>query len=191
MPDPQPTPQPDPQPSPAPQDPAPTPDPVPTPPQPTPQPDPQPQGGAKGEPDDFQKFQREFGEVKEFIAGLKKAQEPAAPSEPDLDELNAKHAAEAKSWAIERELLKSGCVDTDALMVHIKADEVKLAEDGKSIAEGVDIEELKKSYPYLFPSPTPTEPKKTVSTSAVASGSKQNIIPESLTEGVEAAFAAN
>lgn len=141
MPDPQPTPQPDPQPSPAPQDPAPTPDPVPTPPQP--QPEPQPQGGAKGEPDDFQKLQREFGEVKEFIAGLKKAQEPAAPSEPDLDELNAKHAAEAKSWAIERELLKSGCVDTDALMVHIKADEVKLAEDGKSIAEGVDIEELK------------------------------------------------
>lgn len=189
MADPQPAPQPEPQPSPAPQDPAPTPDPVPTPPQP--QPEPQPQGGAKGEPDGFQKLQREFGEVKEFINGLKKAQEPAASTEPDLDELNAKHAAEAKSWAIERELLKSGCIDTDALMVHIKADDVKLAEDGKSIAEGVDIEELKKSYPYLFPSSTPTKPKKTVSTSAGAGGSKQNIIPESLKEGVEAAFAAN
>ncbi|MFR7658626.1 MAG: phage scaffolding protein [Eggerthellaceae bacterium] len=187
MADPQPTPQQEPQPSPAPQDPAPTPDPVPTP----PQQEPQPQGGAKGEPDGFQKLQREFGEVKEFINGLKKAQEPAAPTEPDLDELNAKHAAEAKSWAIERELLKSGCIDTDALMVHIKAEDVKLAEDGKSIAEGVDIEELKKSYPYLFPSSTPTEPKKTVSTSAGSGGSKQNIIPESLKEGVEAAFAAN
>lgn len=187
MADPQPTPQPEPQPSPAPQDPAPTPDPVPTPPQP--QPEPQPQGGAKGEPDDFQKLQREFGEVKDFIEGLKKVQGPAAPSEPDLDELNAKHAAEAKSWAIERELLKSGCIDADALMVHIKADDVKLAEDGKSIAEGMDIDELKKSYPYLFPSPT--EPKKTVSTSAGAGGSKQNIIPESLKEGVEAAFATN
>lgn len=187
MADPQPTPS-QPQPSPTPQDPAPTPDPVPTPPQPQPQPEPQPQGGAKGEPDGFQKLQREFGEMKDFIDGLKKAQEPAEPSEPALDELSAKHAAEAKSWAIERELLKSGCIDTDALMVHIKADDVKLGEDGKTIAEGMDIEELKKSYPYLFPSST--EPKKTVSTSAGAGGSKQNIIPESLEEGVEAAFAA-
>lgn len=186
MPDPQPTPQLEPQPSPVPQDPAPTPDPVPT--QPQPQPEPQPQSGAKGEPDDFQKLQREFGEVKEFIAGLKKAQEPAAPSEPDLDELNAKHAAEAKSWAIERELLKSGCVDTDALMVHIKADEVKLAEDGKSIAEGVDIEELKKSYPYLFPSPTPTEPKKTVSTSAGAGGASAPTEAKTIKDGLAMTF---
>lgn len=186
MADPQPTPQPEPQPSPVPQDPAPTPDPVPTPPQP--QPEPQPQGGAKGEPDGFQKLQREFGEMKEFIDGLKKAQEPAAPSEPDLDELNAKHAAEAKSWTIERELLKSGCIDTDALMVHIKADDVKLAEDGKSIAEGMDIDELKKSYPYLFPSSTPTEPKKTVSTSAGAGGASAPTEAKTIQDGLAMTF---
>lgn len=187
---------------PQPQDPTPAPPAEPTPaptPDPVPQPPAEPTGGAKGVPDDTQKMQRVISEAAE--AAVKKALEelhptdpkptkptptPAPTPTPDVDAIRAEHDAQAKSWAIERELLKAGCVDADAAMVHIKADDVKLSDDGKSVSEGLDLEEIKKTYPYLF-----QESKKTVSTTATPGGSKQNTTPASLREGVEAAFAAN
>ena len=184
----QPTPQPTPAPQPAaPTAPAPTPAPQPVEPQPTPQPaapapEPAPQGGAKGEPDEYQKMRRE---ILEEVKGMLPKNEPAepAPAEPNLDEINAQHQAQAKSWAIERELLKGGCVDTDALMVHIKTDDVKLAEDSKSITEGLDMEALKKSYPYLFPQPTQTP--QTVSTSANPGGAAMPTEAKNIKQGLE------
>lgn len=179
---------------PQPQDPAPTPPAEPTPaptPDPAPQPPAEPTGGAKGVPDDTQKMQRMISEaVEKALGGLlpadPKPTEPVPTPAPDVDAIRAEHDAQAKSWAIERELLKAGCVDADAAMVHIKADDVKLSGDGKSVSEGLDLEEIKKTYPYLF-----QESKKTVSTTATPGGSKQNTTPASLREGVEAAFAAN
>ena len=151
--------------------PAPTPDPVPQPPT-------EPTGGAKGVPDDAQKMQRVISEAAE--AAVKKALEELHPTDPkpteptptptpasDIDAIRAEHDAQAKSWAIERELLKAGCVDADAAMVHIKANDVKLSDDGKSVSEGLDLEEIKKTYPYLFPVQTQTQ---TVSTSATPGG---------------------
>lgn len=183
---------------PQPQDPTPAPPAEPTPaptPDPVPQPPAEPTGGAKGVPDDAQKMQRMISEaVEKALGGLlpadPKPTEPAPTPAPtpaaDIDTIRAEHDAQAKSWAIERELLKAGCVDADAAMVHIKADDVKLSDDGKSVSEGLDLEEIKKTYPYLF-----QESKKTVSTTATPGGSKQNTTPASLREGVEAAFSAN
>ncbi len=153
MSDPQPTPTPEPTPQPTP-----TPDPAPEPPAPAPNPQPTPEPPAEpkphGEPDEFERMKREMSEVKELIKSLQ-PKEPAEPAEPkpNLDEVNAKHQAEAKAWAIERELLKAGCVDAEAAMVHVDVSKVELAEDGKTIGEGLDLEEIKKSYPYLFPQP--------------------------------------
>lgn len=158
---------------PQPQDPAPAPpaDPTPT---PAPQPPAEPTGGAKGVPDDGQKIQRMVSEaVEKALEGLLPADPkpteptPAPTPAPDVDAIKAEHETQAKSWAIERELLKAGCVDADAAMVHIKADDVKLSDDGKSVSEGLDLEEIKKTYPYLFPVQTQTQ---TVSTSATPGG---------------------
>lgn len=178
----------EPQPTPQPAaDPAPTPAPQPAPPQQDPQPAPQPAPapqepqGPKGEPSELQKMRRE---IIDEVKGLINPKQPApAPAGPSVEDLTAEHAAQAKSWAIERELLKSGCVDTEALMVHIKADEVKLAEDGKSIAEGLDLDELKKSYPYLFPQPTQTP--QTVSTSANPGGAAKPAQAMTIEQGLE------
>lgn len=128
---------------PQPQDPVPAPpaDPTPTP-APVPQPPAEPTGGAKGVPDDTQKMQRMISEaVEKALGGLlpadPKPTEPAPTPTPDVDAIRAEHDAQAKSWAIERELLKAGCVDADAAMVHIKADDVQLSDDGKSVSEGL------------------------------------------------------
>lgn len=187
--DPQPTPTPTPAPqpeppAPQPQEPQPAPQPVPAP-APAPQPTPREPQGPKGEPSELQKMRREIiDEVKGMLSP--KPAEPA-PAGPSVEELTAQHQAQAKTWAIERELLKSGCVDTEALMVHIKADDVKLSEDGKSITEGLDIEKLKETYGYLFDQPTET--KQTVSTSAQLGGKPAQKTPGSISEGVQAAFA--
>lgn len=193
MEDPVPTPTPT---DPQPQDPTPThpADPAPA---PTPQPPAEQTGGAKGVPDDGQKIQRMVSEaVEKALEGLLPADpKPTEPDPtptptpiptPDVDAIKAEHETQAKSWAIERELLKAGCVDADAAMVHIKADDVKLSDDGKNVSEGLDLEEIKKTYPYLF-----QESKKTVSTTATPGGAKQKGIPNSLEEGVKAAFAEN
>lgn len=164
---------------PQPQDPSPAPpaDPTPAPtPDPTSQPPAEHTGGAKGVPDDTQKMQRMISEaVEKAIGGLLPADPkptdpapaPAPTSTPDVDAIRAEHNAQVKSWAIERELLKAGCVDADAAMVHIKADDVKLSDDGKSVSGGLDLDEIKKTYPYLFPVQAQTQ---TVSTSATPGG---------------------
>lgn len=175
--EPKPTPDPTPTPDPEPPTPAPTESPAP---EPTPTPDPEPKG-PKGDPDKLQALERQIAEIKEALK--KEDSTPAEPAEPNLDEVKAQHASQAKNWAIERELLKAGCIDTDALMVHVKADEVKLSEDGKTISEGLDVDELKKSYSYLFP--TQTDPKPTVSTSANPGGAQAPTEAMTIKQGLE------
>lgn len=184
MPDPQPTPTP--AEPPAPQDPTPPQEP----PAPTPQPTPDPEPKPHGEPDEFERMKREMSEVKELIKSLQ-PQEPAPAPDPtpNLDEVKEKHQAEAKAWAIERELLKAGCVDADAAMVHINAAEIELAEDGKTVEKGLDLEEIKKSYPYLFPQQTNNT---TVSTNAQgASGGSKPTQAKTIAEGLKARQTAN
>lgn len=185
MPDPQPTPTP--AEPPAPQEPTPPQEP----PAPTPQPTSDPEPKPHGEPDEFERMKREMSEVKELIKSLQ-PQEPA-PATPDptpnLDEVKEKYQAEAKAWAIERELLKAGCVDADAAMVHINAAEVELAEDGKTVEKGLDLEEIKKSYPYLFPQQINNT---TVSTNAQgAIGGSKPTQAKTIAEGLKARQTAN
>lgn len=188
MPDPQPTPTP--AEPPVPQEPTPPQEP----PAPTPQPTPaEPKSEPKqhGEPDEFERMKREMSEVKELIKSLQPQEPaPAAPDPtPDIDEVKEKHQAEAKAWAIERELLKAGCIDADAAMVHIDAAKVELAEDGKTIGEGLDLEEIKKAYPYLFPQQVSNT---TVSTNAQgSSGGGKPAQAKTIAEGLEARQAAN
>nr|DAZ40259.1 MAG TPA: minor structural protein [Caudoviricetes sp.] len=177
--EPKPTPDSTPTPNPEPPAPAPTEPPTPAPQEPTPDPTP----GPKGEPDGFKKLERMVVELKEQFEKGNPTPAQTEPTEPNLDEVKAQHAAQAKNWAIERELLKAGCIDTDALMVHVKADEVKLSEDGKTISEGLDVDELKKSYSYLFP--TQTDPKPTVSTSANPGGAQAPTEAMTIKQGLE------
>lgn len=122
----------------------------------------------------MQKMQRQINELSDAFKAFQNpapapAPQPApAPAGPSIEEIQAQHEAQAKSWAIERALLVAGCVDAQAALTHIKAEEVKLAEDG-SIAEGLDVEAVKTAYPYLFQT---NQPKPgTVSTSAASGGS--------------------
>lgn len=188
MPDPQPTPTP--AEPPAPQEPTPPQEPTAPTPQPTSDPEPKPHG----EPDEFERMKREMSEVKELIKSLQPQEPaPAASATPDptpnLDEVKEKYQAEAKAWAIERELLKAGCVDADAAMVHINAAEVELAEDGKTVEKGLDLEEIKKSYPYLFPQQINNT---TVSTNAQgAIGGSKPTQAKTIAEGLKARQTAN
>ena len=185
MPDPQPTPTP--AEPPAPQEPTPPQEP----PAPTPQPTSDPEPKPHGEPDEFERMKREMSEVKELIKSLQPQEPaPATPDQtPNLDEVKEKYQAEAKAWAIERELLKAGCVDADAAMVHINAAEVELAEDGKTVEKGLDLEEIKKSYPYLFPQQINNT---TVSTNAQgAIGGSKPTQAKTIAEGLKARQTAN
>ena len=182
---------------PQPQDPAPqasadpTTDPQPQPQDPAPQPEPK---GAKGTPDEDQKIKRMISEtVTKVLEGLVPAQpqDPAPQPDlmPDVDAIKAEHAEAAKAWAIERELLKAGCVDADAAMVHIDASSVSLSDDGKTVVDGLDLDEVKKAYPYLFHSQQ--QLKQTVSTGAAPGGALGNGEAKNIAEALSMMKADN
>ncbi|EJU32202.1 hypothetical protein HMPREF1155_1419 [Slackia sp. CM382] len=75
----------------------------------------------------------------------------AAKAADDLEAVIARHADEAKRWAVEHELLTGGCVDAQAAMAHIDMTGAKLADDGT--LEGVDVKALAEKCPYLGSSP--------------------------------------
>lgn len=117
----------------------------------------EPAGGPKGEPNQEQQIARIVAEalrpISEKLAAID-GSDPAAAgkavedAKADIEAINAKHAEEAKRWAVERALLTSECIDSVAAMAHIDLPKVELAEDGTP--KGVDAAKLKAEYPHLF-----------------------------------------
>lgn len=132
--------------------------------------------GPKGQPSSEQQIARI---VKEAIAPLVE-QFGAAKPEQAAAEPAAEDDGKAALWAVEKMLIKGGCVDEDALMTHVDMSVVKLS-DGK--LEGVDIAKLQESYPYLF---KPTAPAATVSTGAPSAGASTDKPAMSIREGIAA-----
>lgn len=159
-----------------------------------PTPEPSAAGGAKGTPSQEHQFARIISEaiapIKEQIAALANAgTEPdkgagsGDNAEPDnsaavTEATKALEAmeAKAKSWTVERALLTSDCVDTAALMAHVAMDKIEVEEDGS--IKGLDIDSLKKDYPYLFKTPAK------VSTSAAQGGQPASAPVNSISDGV-------
>lgn len=99
-----------------------------------------------------EKLEKRFEELeKELKASSGKSDEAKAEYQKELQAIKDEYARDKVTAKLENELLKSGCIDTQALMAHVKLDDVQL-EGGK--LEGVDLEELKSNYPYLFRSQT-------------------------------------
>ena len=126
------------------------------------------QGGPKGQPSQEQQIARIVSEqmgkqltpIMESLRAIAPqtpagddgdAKGAAAKAADDLEAVIARHADEAKRWAVERELLTGGCVDAKAAMAHIDMAGAKLADDGT--LEGVDVKAIAERYPYLGSSP--------------------------------------
>ena len=115
------------------------------------------QQGPKGEPNQEQQIARIVAEalkpISEKLAAID-GSDPAAAgkavedAQADIEAINAKHAAEATRWAVERALLTADCIDSVAAMAHIDLSKVELGEDGTP--KGVDAAGLKADYPHLF-----------------------------------------
>ncbi|WP_421572399.1 phage scaffolding protein [Slackia exigua] len=107
----------------------------------------------------------------------------AAKAADELEAVIARHAEEAKRWAVERTLLTGGCIDAAAAMAHIDMAGAKLSEDGT--LEGVDVKALAEKHPYLFKA---AEKPPTVSTGASGSSAPDDKPVGSIADGVAAAF---
>lgn len=78
-------------------------------------------------------------------------EELQAAAQKAVDDAKVEMATQAKVFGVQLALTKAGCKDTDAAMVHIALDDVKVREDGK--LAGLDVVEFGKTYPYLFGQP--------------------------------------
>lgn len=160
----------------------------------------QPQGGPKGQPSQEQQIARIVSEqmgkqltpIMESLRAIAPqppagddgdAKGAAAKAADDLEAVIARHADEAKRWAVERELLTGGCIDAAAAMAHIDMAGAKLSEDGT--LEGVDVKALAEKHPYLFKA---AEKPPTVSTGASGSSAADDKPVGSIADGVAAAF---
>ena len=160
----------------------------------------QPQGGPKGQPSQEQQIARIVSEqmgkqltpIMESLRAIAPqppagddgdAKGAAAKAADDLEAVIARHADEAKRWAVERELLTGGCIDAAAAMAHIDMAGAKLSEDGT--LEGVDVKALAEKHPYLFKA---AEKPPTVSTGASGSSAPDDKPVGSIADGVAAAF---
>ena len=112
------------------------------------------QGGPKGQPNQEQQIARIVAEalkpIGERLAKLdgadpEAARQAVADTQADIDAINARHAEEAKRWAVERALLTAECIDTVGAMAHVDLDGVELADDGKRVQhwDGIRIEKLR------------------------------------------------
>ena len=159
----------------------------------------QPQSGPKGQPSQEQQIARIVSEqmgkqltpIMESLRAIAPqtpagddgdAKGAAAKAADDLEAVIARHADEAKRWAVERELLTGGCVDAKAAMAHIDMAGAKLADDGT--LEGVDVKVLAEKHPYLFKA---AEKPPTVSTGASGSSAPDDKPVGSIADGVAAA----
>lgn len=158
-----------------------------TPAQPAAQPE---QGGPKGQPSQEQQIARVVAEalkpISERLAKLdgsdpEAAKQAVTDTQADIDAINAKHAAEAKRWAVERALLTSECIDAVGAMAHVDLDGVELADDGTP--KGVDVAKIKADYPHLFKAAGPVP---TVTTGAAPAGSPEAGPAKTIKEGLAA-----
>lgn len=158
----------------------------------------QPQGGPKGQPSQEQQITRivdeQMSKQLSPIAEALRALVPkggaedggngaASKAADELEAVIARHAEEAKRWAVERTLLTGGCIDATAAMAHIDMAGAKLSEDGT--LEGVDVKALAEKHPYLFKA---AEKPPTVSTGASGSSAPDDKPVGSIADGVAAAF---
>ena len=158
----------------------------------------QPQGGPKGQPSQEQQITRivdeQMSKQLSPIAEALRALVPkggaedggdgaASKAADELEAVIARHAEEAKRWAVERTLLTGGCIDAAAAMAHIDMAGAKLSEDGT--LEGVDVKALAEKHPYLFKA---AEKPPTVSTGASGSSAPDDKPVGSIADGVAAAF---
>ena len=93
--------------------------------------------------------------LRESTKGLKTAEDVQQAIDDALSKSNSAFEETKRKWerrerelAVSTELAQAGCIDSKAACAHIDLDGVSIGEDGK--VEGVDVEGLKRSYPYLF-----------------------------------------
>lgn len=99
-------------------------------------------------------LQRQADELKASMEGLKGADDVQKAVDDALSKANADFERSRAQWAerekaltVSNELAGKGCIDCAALLAHVDMSKVTV-KDGK--AEGVDVDGLKGSYPYLF-----------------------------------------
>ena len=148
------------------------------------------QGGPKGQPNQEQQIARIVAEalkpIGERLAKLdgadpEAARQAVADTQADIDAINARHAEEAKRWAVERALLTAECIDTVGAMAHIDLDGVELADDGKP--KGADVAKIKAEFPHLFKAAAAVP---TVTTGAAPAGSPGTGPAKTIKEGLAA-----
>ena len=148
------------------------------------------QGGPKGQPNQEQQIARIVAEalkpIGERLAKLdgadpEAARQAVADTQADIDAINARHAEEAKRWAVERALLTAECIDTVGAMAHVDLDGVELADDGKP--KGADVAKIKAEFPHLFKAAAAVP---TVTTGAAPAGSPGTGPAKTIKEGLAA-----
>ena len=90
----------------------------------------------------------QLGDAKSADDVKKAVDEALAKATSDHDASDAKWDAKVRALAVDAELAKAGCIDTDAARTHVDMTKVEVADDGK--VSGVDAKKLKETYPYLF-----------------------------------------
>lgn len=132
----------------------------------------QPDGGAKGGPDwqaaaEKYKAQRDlarkatedlqskYDELTKATEGLKGAEdvqravdEAVAKANEGFEAYKADASKRERRYAIDAALTKAGCIDVAAALSHVDPEAVKVGEGGE--VEGLDVEAMRKQYPYLF-----------------------------------------
>ena len=94
-------------------------------------------------------------QLKQSLEGMRSAEDVQAAVDSALTEANGRFEADKAKWA-EREkgllvanaLAEAGCIDATAAAAHVDLSQVTVGEDGK--VEGLDMGQMRDSYPYLF-----------------------------------------
>lgn len=94
-------------------------------------------------------------QLKQSLEGMRSAEDVQAAVDSALTEANGRFEADKAKWA-EREkgllvanaLAEAGCIDATAAAAHVDLSQVTVSEDGK--VEGLDMDQMRDSYPYLF-----------------------------------------
>ena len=94
-------------------------------------------------------------QLKQSLEGMRSAEDVQAAVDSALTEANGRFEADKAKWA-EREkgllvanaLAEAGCIDATAASAHVDLSQVTVGDDGK--VEGLDMGQMRDSYPYLF-----------------------------------------
>ena len=94
-------------------------------------------------------------QLKQSLEGMRSAEDVQAAVDSALTEANGRFEADKAKWA-EREkgllvanaLAEAGCIDATAAAAHVDLSQVTVGDDGK--VEGLDMAQMRDSYPYLF-----------------------------------------